>query len=167
MARFSLLSPPVEFNVQRTVHSAITLQIGKILDNSLSDTKEDYTISTGPSLDVATCQLQFTWSCSCRNLLTFSLKPTGSSVAPVSAKIHVPLSHSCFAACVIPRIPSVIVSVLTNTCGSVSPGFHQQSLPQFLTHSPSHSPLFALVENTCLLDVQFRHSCRIGQKLYS
>ena len=67
----------------------------------------NHTIGTGPTLDMTNCQLHFTWWSTSWNLLT--------------AKIRVRLSHSCFAACVISTIPSVIVSVLTDTYGSGSP----------------------------------------------
>ena len=62
----------------------------------------------------------------------------------LSATIHVPSSHTFFAACAIPRIPSVIVSVLQIRLVQAHPRFHEQSLSQLLTHSPSHSPLFLL-----------------------
>ena len=88
-------SPPVEFNVQLIWHSAITLH-----------RENTWQLVHGRAL---------------AGVFWLFIKPKISWFAPVSARIHVPSSHSCFAACVIPRILSVIVSVFTDTCGSGSP----------------------------------------------
>ena len=89
-------SPPVEFNVQLIWHSAITLHIRRILGN---------------------------W-CMVEHLLESS----GFSSSPMFHGLLQCLPESTshrhtlvFAACVIPRILSVIVSVFTDTCGSGSP----------------------------------------------
>ena len=62
-------SPPVGFNVQLILHSALTLQIRKYL--ATLNLSHFQSISTGPSLNMTNCQLQLAWSTTCWNPLAF------------------------------------------------------------------------------------------------
>ena len=61
------------------------------------------------------------WSRTCWNLLPFSSSPKFHGLLQCLPESTSHRHTLVFAACVIPRIPSVIVSVFTDTCGSGPP----------------------------------------------